>query len=102
MESHRRRAGNAMEAGSRLQEMRAHSGVMNQETRLVDSQTAGQTCCPIVELRQYTLCPGQRDRLIDLSFRDGPSFEACRAALARCDVPNVSEEANATVRYSPE
>src|SRR5205823_6411868 len=25
-----------------------------------------QTCCPIVELRQYTLHPGQRDVLIDL------------------------------------
>src|SRR6476646_230013 len=28
-----------------------------------------QTCCPIVELRQYTLHPGKRDALIDL-FRD--------------------------------
>jgi quinol monooxygenase YgiN len=35
-------------------------------------QTAlrGQTCCPIVELRQYTLHPGQRDVLIDLFDRE--------------------------------
>ena len=29
-----------------------------------------QTCCPIVELRQYTLHPGQRDVLIDLFDRE--------------------------------
>ena len=29
-----------------------------------------QTCCPIVELRQYTLYPGQRDVLIDLFDRE--------------------------------
>jgi len=29
-----------------------------------------QTCCPIVELRQYTLHPGQRDALIDLFDRE--------------------------------
>src|ERR1700730_16316001 len=28
------------------------------------------TCCPIVELRQYTLHAGQRDRLIDLFERE--------------------------------
>ena len=36
-----------------------------------------QTCCPIVELRQYTLHPGQRDVLIDLFEREfGESQEA--------------------------
>src|SRR5207253_4606951 len=34
-----------------------------------DSQPP-QTCCPIVELRQYTLHPGQRDVLIDLFDRE--------------------------------
>ena len=29
-----------------------------------------QTCCPIVELRQYTLYPGQRDVVIDLFDRE--------------------------------
>jgi len=29
-----------------------------------------QTCCPIVELRQYTLHPGMRDGLIDLFDRE--------------------------------
>jgi hypothetical protein len=29
-----------------------------------------QTCCPIVELRQYTLHPGQRDVLVDLFDRE--------------------------------
>jgi hypothetical protein len=29
-----------------------------------------ETCCPIVELRQYTLHPGQRDVLIDLFDRE--------------------------------
>jgi len=29
-----------------------------------------QTCCPIIELRQYTLHPGQRDVLIDLFDRE--------------------------------
>ncbi len=29
-----------------------------------------QTCCPIVELRQYTLHPGRRDALIDLFDRE--------------------------------
>jgi hypothetical protein len=28
-----------------------------------------RTCCPIVELRQYTLYPGKRDVLIDLFDR---------------------------------
>src|SRR5213593_2277232 len=34
-----------------------------------DSQPP-QTCCPIVELRQYTLHPGKRDVLIDLFDRE--------------------------------
>ena len=29
-----------------------------------------QSCCPIVELRQYTLHPGKRDVLIDLFDRE--------------------------------
>src|SRR5437763_17219991 len=29
-----------------------------------------ETCCPIIELRQYTLHPGQRDVLIDLFDRE--------------------------------
>ena len=29
-----------------------------------------QTCCPIIELRQYTLHPGKRDVLIDLFDRE--------------------------------
>ncbi|HEY1385444.1 MAG TPA: hypothetical protein VGF43_17605, partial [Dongiaceae bacterium] len=28
------------------------------------------TCCPVTELRQYTLHPGQRDALIDLFDRE--------------------------------
>ena len=32
--------------------------------------TRRQTCCPIVELRQYTLHPGQRDVLIELFDRE--------------------------------
>ena len=34
------------------------------------SDSAPQTCCPIVELRQYTLHPGKRDVLIDLFDRE--------------------------------
>jgi hypothetical protein len=34
------------------------------------AQTAVQTCCSIVELRQYTLHPGQRDVLITLFDRE--------------------------------
>jgi hypothetical protein len=29
-----------------------------------------ETCCPVVELRQYTLHPGKRDVLIDLFDRE--------------------------------
>ena len=38
-----------------------------------------QTCCPIVELRQYTLHPGKRDVLIDLFDRE---FVESQEALA--------------------
>jgi hypothetical protein len=34
------------------------------------SERAQQTCCPIVELRQYTLHPGKRDVLIELFDRE--------------------------------
>jgi len=35
-----------------------------------DAQMSLENCCPIVELRQYTLHPGQRDVLIDLFDRE--------------------------------
>jgi quinol monooxygenase YgiN len=35
-----------------------------------DAQPPTETCCPIVELRQYTLHPGKRDVLIDLFDRE--------------------------------
>jgi len=35
-----------------------------------NGQPSLETCCPIVELRQYTLHPGQRDVLIDLFDRE--------------------------------
>ena len=35
-----------------------------------DAQPPLETCCPIVELRQYTLHPGKRDVLIDLFDRE--------------------------------
>src|SRR5438552_17461258 len=34
------------------------------------SDPIAETCCPIVELRQYTLHPGKRDVLIDLFDRE--------------------------------
>jgi hypothetical protein len=34
------------------------------------SEQAGRMCCPVVEFRQYTLHPGQRDVLIDLFDRE--------------------------------
>src|SRR6266576_2831067 len=42
----------------------ASSGVENPDAE------PPQTCCPIIELRQYTLHPGQRDVLIDLFDRE--------------------------------
>jgi NIPSNAP len=40
--------------------------------KIMDSETSrrAQTCCPIVELRQYTLHPGKRDTLIELFDRE--------------------------------
>jgi hypothetical protein len=35
-----------------------------------DAQPPVKNCCPIVELRQYTLHPGERDVLIDLFDRE--------------------------------
>jgi quinol monooxygenase YgiN len=43
------------------------------ETEISEEARSGrptQTCCPIVELRQYTLHPGKRDVLIDLFDRE--------------------------------
>ncbi|MEP7015290.1 MAG: NIPSNAP family protein [Verrucomicrobiota bacterium] len=37
---------------------------------MTDSPQLEQTCCPIVELRQYTLHPGKRHLLIDLFDRE--------------------------------
>jgi hypothetical protein len=34
------------------------------------AEQMGRTCCPIVEFRQYTLSPGQRDVLIELFDRE--------------------------------
>jgi hypothetical protein len=49
-------------------------GKMSRTTQeLTDRLPAGQqqrTCCPIVELRQYTLHPGKRDTLIELFDRE--------------------------------
>src|SRR6266849_5564189 len=42
-----------------------------QDFRMETSNAQGEpTCCPIVELRQYTLHPGKRDVLIDLFDRE--------------------------------
>ena len=37
---------------------------------MTDASSSSSTCCPIVELRQYTLQPGQRDVLIELFDRE--------------------------------
>jgi len=42
----------------------------NQHSEEVTSSQPKQTCCPIVELRQYTLHPGKRDVLIELFDRE--------------------------------
>ncbi|MEP6620655.1 MAG: NIPSNAP family protein [bacterium] len=39
-------------------------------TRVADSGDAANGCCPMVELRQYTLHPGMRDTLISLFERE--------------------------------
>ena len=60
-----------------------------------DSQPP-QTCCPIVELRQYTLHPGQRDVLIDLFDREfvesqeAPDLRQGRAQVASNSVPHFA------------
>ncbi len=41
-----------------------------QKTNDSKKTQTGDTCCPIVELRQYTLHPGMRDVLIDLFDRE--------------------------------
>jgi quinol monooxygenase YgiN len=41
-----------------------------EHSEIARSAQEGQTCCPIVELRQYTLHPGKRDALIDLFDRE--------------------------------
>jgi hypothetical protein len=43
---------------------------MDRAPSIQPSTAAEPTCCPIVELRQYTLHPGQRDVLIDLFDRE--------------------------------
>jgi hypothetical protein len=47
-------------------------GKMDTTERSINSQPPEpmQSCCPIVELRQYTLHPGKRDVLIDLFDRE--------------------------------
>jgi quinol monooxygenase YgiN len=37
---------------------------------MTDASWSAPTCCPVVELRQYTLHPGQRDVLIELFDRE--------------------------------
>ena len=43
---------------------------VNQHSAEATSLQQEQTCCPIVELRQYTLHPGKRDVLIELFDRE--------------------------------
>src|SRR4030095_14160855 len=40
------------------------------DSRLSSSSRLQQGCCPIIELRQYTLHPGKRDVLIELFDRE--------------------------------
>src|SRR6266480_65304 len=52
-----------------------HVSFGGKESRFLGMEKIGnakppQTCCPIVELRQYTLHPGKRDVLIDLFDRE--------------------------------
>src|SRR6266487_4962827 len=52
-----------------------HVSFGGKESRFLGMEKIGnaqppQTCCPIVELRQYTLHPGQRNVLIDLFDRE--------------------------------
>jgi hypothetical protein len=46
-----------------------------------------QFCCPVVELRQYSLHPGMRDTLIDLfdrEFVEGKEATGIVSSLANC------------------
>jgi quinol monooxygenase YgiN len=43
---------------------------INQRSEQLLSSQPQQTCCPIVELRQYRLQPGKRDTLVDLFDRE--------------------------------
>ena len=47
---------------------------------------AGVLCSPIVELRQYTLHPGQRDTLIDLFDREFVESQEAPGAHSSCDI----------------
>src|SRR6266480_1882351 len=54
---------------------RGHASLGGKESRFlgmekIANEKSEQTCCPIVELRQYTLHPGKRDVLIDLFDRE--------------------------------
>lgn len=40
------------------------------DSAMTGASSSSSTCCPIVELRQYTLKPGQRDVLIELFDRE--------------------------------
>ncbi len=50
-----------------------------------DAQLSLENCCPIVELRQYTLHPGKRDVLIVwfARFNDAAAYERHTAALTQ-------------------
>lgn len=50
-----------------------------------------ETCCPIVELRQYTLHPGQRDTLIELFDRE---FVETQEATGMTIVGQFRDQAN--------
>src|SRR5436190_3267848 len=41
-----------------------------QKTENLERSRSAQHCCPVVELRQYTLHPGMRDTLIELFDRE--------------------------------
>src|SRR5688572_25580775 len=55
-------------------ELQTWTTVMSEPTNARSEQSPysepNQTCCPITELRQYTLHPGKRDTLIDLFDRE--------------------------------
>jgi NIPSNAP len=63
---------NKEEPNQKNTQSQSGSTKMNSTEPSMKSQSAGsaQTCCPIVELRQYNLQPGKRDVLIDLFDRE--------------------------------